>query len=123
MKHELRAGILRWLRMLREWVAIGSPTDNSEEWLRDPLSHPAIRIMSMRQLADLTFDRCRIDNERAGPSMNIDLAVSTTEIFSQNPGRSGISAGADLNAHLSRPHTLVTSHILYRLNGQRSSST
>lgn len=55
MKHELQAGILRWPRMLREWMWVGSLKEDSQEWLRDPLSHPAIRAMSMTQLADLPF--------------------------------------------------------------------
>ncbi|HZH12108.1 MAG TPA: hypothetical protein VEZ24_17285 [Microvirga sp.] len=31
--------------------------ENREEWLHDPLSHPALRNMTPDQLADLPFDR------------------------------------------------------------------
>lgn len=63
MKHELRTRILRWPRVLREWMFVAVPEDNSEEWLRDPLSHPAITAMSMTQLADLPFDRYRFQDK------------------------------------------------------------
>lgn len=32
--------------------------DDDTDWRRDPLSHPVIAEMSMRELADLPFNRC-----------------------------------------------------------------
>lgn len=32
--------------------------DDADDFRRDPLSHPAISAMSMRELADLPFNRC-----------------------------------------------------------------
>lgn len=90
MKHELRVGILRWTRMLRERLSAGLPKEASEEWLRDPLSHPAIRAMSMTQLADLPFDRCLNHSEEVRPSMTNGSTVSAAETSPQNPRRGGL---------------------------------
>ncbi len=32
--------------------------DDATDWRRDPLSHPVLAEMSMRELADLPFNRC-----------------------------------------------------------------
>lgn len=32
--------------------------DDAEDFRRDPLSHPVLAAMSMRELADLPFNRC-----------------------------------------------------------------
>lgn len=32
--------------------------DDADDFRRDPLSHPALAAMSMRELADLPFNRC-----------------------------------------------------------------
>lgn len=34
-----------------------------EAWRRDPLSHPAIRAMSQREIADLPFDPRRLTKD------------------------------------------------------------
>jgi hypothetical protein len=52
--------------MLREQM-FGSPKEDSEEWLRDPLSHPAIEARPMTQLADLPFVRGRIFSDEMRP--------------------------------------------------------
>lgn len=36
---------------------------DEEQWRRDPLSHPAIRGMSLREIADLPFDPAKIGSE------------------------------------------------------------
>lgn len=37
-------------------------------WLRDPLTHPDVEMMTERELADLPFNRnaCSADHQRAG---------------------------------------------------------
>lgn len=44
------------------------PVDRDEDWRRDPLAHPALEAMSVRELADLPFDRYRLlqDAPKAG---------------------------------------------------------
>jgi hypothetical protein len=80
MKHQRRVGILSWPRALREWASAGSSDDDTEEWRRDPLSHPALRAMSLTQLADLPFDPYCISNEEEpGPSMGAEFAKAKTE--------------------------------------------
>lgn len=34
--------------------------DGTDDWLRDPLSHPELRAMSLRELADIPFQSLRI---------------------------------------------------------------
>jgi len=47
---------MRWL-LTRATVL---PDDEEVDWTEDPLSHPALRNMSARDLADLPFNRgCR----------------------------------------------------------------
>jgi hypothetical protein len=41
--------LLPWLQPSRDPVAC------RRDWLRDPLSHPDLHRMSLRELADLTF--------------------------------------------------------------------
>lgn len=45
-------------------------------------SHPAIRAMSMTQLADLPFDRCRIRSAKMQSSMTISSAGDEPAIAS-----------------------------------------
>ena len=47
-----------FLRYVFETLA-GAPKDacpGADDWRRDPLSHPDLRRMSLRELADLPFD-------------------------------------------------------------------
>lgn len=78
MKHEHRVGILGWPRALREWASGGPSDADPEEWRRDPLLHPALRAMSMTQLADIPFDpRCISDDEE--PAMGVNANTEPHE--------------------------------------------
>jgi hypothetical protein len=37
--------------------ALTEPGDDQDGWLQDPLSHPDLQAMSLRELADLPFNR------------------------------------------------------------------
>jgi len=45
-----------WMKRLRRPVGRRPEDDGYEAWCRDPLSHPQLRNLSERQLADLPFD-------------------------------------------------------------------
>ena len=56
--------ILALLAMARSYLVpsqLGLTDQGS--WRRDPLSHPAIRHMSLREIADLPFDPSKIASE------------------------------------------------------------
>lgn len=112
MKHEPRAGLLRWPRMLREWMSVAAPKDNQETWLRDPLSHPAIEAMSVRQLADLPLDRFRVQSAEVRRSMTTSSATSATESsragLPVNPA-GGCSSGRDQPKKMRLQHPLLMS--------------
>jgi hypothetical protein len=102
MKHERRAELLRWPRMLREWMSAAASRDNSETWSGDPLSHPAIEAMSMRQLADLPLDRFRIHSEEVRLS-NGDFRMKA--IFAGALVAGSLVSG--LPAHAQNPESTV----------------
>ncbi len=41
------------------------PISDEERWAADPLSHPVLKAMSARELADIPFPRIRADAQRA----------------------------------------------------------
>jgi hypothetical protein len=59
METTRKNAILRFLRpTMRNPRSLHDAPDGA--WRRDPLSHPVLRIMSERELADLPFDPHRI---------------------------------------------------------------
>ena len=53
--------VMTWLQE----VPLEGLPDDRERWRRDPLAHPDLTTMTMRQLADLPFDRCVRIGERS----------------------------------------------------------
>jgi len=49
--------ILSFVRSLFEQAAAQPGNDEVAVWVRDPLAHPALQIMSERELGDLPFNR------------------------------------------------------------------
>ncbi|MEO4001372.1 hypothetical protein [Mesorhizobium sp. CAU 1732] len=45
--------------LLRRLLTLVEP-DATEDWLSDPLAHPELRVMSMRELADIPFQNLRV---------------------------------------------------------------
>jgi hypothetical protein len=50
--------------------ALAEPSDANESWQHDPLSHPDLQAMSLRELADLPFNR----GSRALPRASAECA-------------------------------------------------
>ena len=49
---------MKFLSMIRAFgQALTEPDDDRDIWRQDPLSHPDLQAMSLRELADLPFNR------------------------------------------------------------------
>lgn len=60
MKHTL----ISYLEILTEFLSQKNlKRDQINDWCKDPLAHPDIRVMSERERADLQFDRGPIKSD------------------------------------------------------------
>jgi hypothetical protein len=56
--------MLNLLVLAKQLLTARSRLRNVDDWIDDPLSHPALQRMTLEQLADLPFDRGPTATER-----------------------------------------------------------